>query len=59
MDQLSEAEIALARDAFSLNDPGRKGKISASLIPNVIRSIGFNATAAEISVSFLSKKLKN
>ena len=51
MDLLSEGEISLARDAFSMYDHGRKGAIGASDVPRIIRSAGFSVTMDEISVS--------
>jgi Ca2+-binding EF-hand superfamily protein len=50
MNQLSDAEIALVRDVFSLRDPTRSGKISSDQVAYVVRSVGFNATSSEIAV---------
>jgi Ca2+-binding EF-hand superfamily protein len=49
-DQLTDSEINLTRDAFTLQDTTRKGKIPVSAIPHVLRSVGFNATLVEIAV---------
>ena len=57
MDNLSDAEIGLARDAFSLHDPGRKGVIGSEHVPRVVRSVGFSATSEEISVCFFTLEI--
>ena len=52
MDQLTEAEISICRDAFSLNDPGRKGKVPSQAVIHISHRVGFNATASEVTVPY-------